>query len=71
MRRVTVAVVLLVAAYLAGYAATRQAWAEVWAQDGQRYVIYPEDHILYYLFRPMAVLDSSVSGIRHHIGPHR
>lgn len=46
--------------------------AEVWANDGQTYVIFPEDvPALYYAYRPLSYLDGAFTGMRFHIGPHR
>lgn len=63
---------LMVALYLAGYATLRIANAETWEHDGRTYVIFPESPIaLYYIYRPVAVLDGALTGMRFHIGPHR
>ncbi len=66
--------VLLIAIviYIASYAVFRTMNAEVWANDGQTYVIFPEDvPALYYAYRPLSYLDSALTGMRFHIGPHR
>ncbi len=62
----------LVALYLAGYAVLRIANAEVWDQDGRTYVVFPASPIaLYYAYRPLMYLDSTLTGMRFHVGPHR
>ena len=66
-----IAVVLLL--YAGAYVAFRQSHAEVWDRDKQTDVIYPETYgrPLYYLWRPLSYLDTAMTGMRHHIGPHR
>ena len=62
---------LIVALYLAGYAVLRVSQAERWEGDGQIYVIFPASAPwLYYLYRPVAYVDGSLTGMRFHIGPH-
>jgi hypothetical protein len=63
---------LLVAIYAAAYVAFRELNTEVWEKDRQAYVIVPESAPwLYYAFRPIALLDARLTGMRFHIGPHR
>ena len=58
--------------YIVGYAVLRTLNAEVWAKDGQTYVIFPEDPPeLYMIYRPLAYLDNRLTGMQFHIGPHR
>lgn len=65
-------ILTLICIYLVSYAAIRMAWAEVWAQDGKLYVIFPESPVaLYYAFRPLSVLDARLTGMGTHLGPHR
>ena len=50
----------------------RQNYRETWEQDQQEYVIFPtEKTSLYYLFRPLTYLDSYLTGMRFHLGPHQ
>jgi hypothetical protein len=49
----------------------RQTHQEVWERDGITYVIFPEDKVFYYLFRPLSFNDEKITGIRFHIGQHR
>jgi hypothetical protein len=55
VKRRLLVTLLLLAAYVGGYLAFRQARAEIWPQDGQAYVIFPERGglVLYYLWRPL------------------
>ena len=72
MRGAAIVVALLVVAYFAGYALLRTTQAEVWAQDGRNYVIFPEDaKPLYYFYRPLSYADQALTGTGAHIGPHR
>jgi len=69
MKRV---LVIVVAAYFIGYLALRTMNAEVWSEDGQVYVLFPEQPVaLYYVYRPLTYLDGLFTGMRFHIGPHR
>ena len=63
---------LVFLAYAFSYIAFRQTHIEVWEQDQREYVIFPTgSEYLYYLFRPLTYLDSTITGMRFHIGPHR
>ncbi len=69
MKRIVMAVVVI---YLLGYGALRLLNAEVWDRDGHTYVLFPKSPIaLYYIYRPMTYLDSALTGMRFHIGPHQ
>jgi hypothetical protein len=71
MRRI---VFLLIAIYVAGYGVFRQTQTEVWANDSNSYVIFPDSvigRVAYYAWRPLAYLDGKLSGMRFHIGPHQ
>jgi hypothetical protein len=74
MGRLVNLLVLLLAIYAGSYAAFRQTNQEVWPKDKQTYVIFPSGvagQALYYVWRPLSYLDSALTGIRFHIGPHR
>jgi len=66
-------VVVTLLLYAGAYVAFRQAHAETWDRDKRTYVIYPESYgrPLYYLWRPLSYLDTALTGMEHHIGPHR
>jgi hypothetical protein len=66
-----IAIALLL--YVGGYVAFRQSHIEIWDQDKRAYVIFPESYgrPLYYLWRPASYLDAMITGMQHHIGPHR
>ena len=69
MKRVLLVAVLI---YVLSYATFRTMNSEVWADDGQTYVIFPENTpALYYAYRPLSYLDGALTGMRFHIGPHR
>jgi hypothetical protein len=61
---------ILLAAYLASYLVFRTFNQEIWAADGQSWLIFPEGRVLYYVWRPLSWADSRLSGLRVHIGPH-
>ena len=46
---------------------------EIWDRDKRAYVIFPESYgrPLYYAWRPLSHLDTALTGMQHHIGPHR
>ena len=68
MRKLILFGVLL---YVVGYSVFRITQVETWAEDGNAYVIFPEDSLaIYYLFRPLTHVDAFLTGMRFHIGPH-
>lgn len=56
--------------YLGTYLLYRSANTEVWARDGQRYVIFGS-RLTYYLYRPATTVDGAITQMRFHIGPHQ
>jgi hypothetical protein len=58
--------------YVGTYLSFRQTSTEIWERDKQAYVIFPAGYgsALYYLWRPLSYVDSSLTGMRFHIGPH-
>jgi hypothetical protein len=73
MARPTSLLAIVLLLYVGGYVAFRQTHVEIWDHDKQAYVIFPESYgrPLYYAWRPLAYLDAAMTGMRHHIGPHR
>jgi hypothetical protein len=64
--------ILLLTVYLISYVCVRQLWVETWEKDGHDYVIFPKSPVFpYYFYRPVAVLDGQLTGMRFHIGPHQ
>lgn len=57
--------------YVGSYVYFRQTWKEVWDVDKKTYVIFPEDKILYYVYRPLTIADGELTGMQFHIGPHQ
>jgi hypothetical protein len=59
--------------YVAACIGFRQTHTEIWARDRQAYVIFPERYgvLLHYLWRPLSCVDSALTRMRFHIGPHR
>jgi hypothetical protein len=69
-RRILLGLGIAVVAYLAAYLWYRSTHAEVWARDGQRYVIFGS-RATYYFYRPVAYADGALTGMSFHIGPHQ
>jgi hypothetical protein len=44
---------------------------EIWEEDENAYVIFPENKILYYVYRPVSLIDAEITGMRFHIGRHQ
>jgi hypothetical protein len=66
------ALLIIVAAYVLSYIWLRQTRMEIWEKDNQTYVIFPADNIyVYYLYRPLTLIDGTMTGMRFHIGQHR
>jgi hypothetical protein len=64
---------LLLVIYAGTYFAFRQTNQETWPKDQHTYVMFSAGAIgqtLYYLWRPLSRVDSALTGIRFHIGPH-
>ena len=63
--------ILLFSLYFLGYIWLRQSHSEVWEKDGKTYVIFSDDKVLYYFFRPLSYVDNKITGIDFHPGQHR
>lgn len=61
---------LLVFFYLLSYGIIRMGSQEIWDKDGKTYVIFP-NKIVYYVFRPLSLIDGSLTNMNFHIGPHK
>jgi hypothetical protein len=73
MSRTISFVVVALLLYIGAYAVFRQSHVETWERDKQAYIIFPEAYgrPLYYAWRPLSYLDTAMTGMQHHIGPHR
>ncbi|NNE68552.1 MAG: hypothetical protein HKN33_18445 [Pyrinomonadaceae bacterium] len=69
--RFYVMIVLIPILYLGSYGYVRETRKEVWEKDKKTYVIFPEDKILYYVYRPLTIADRRLTGMQFHIGPHQ
>ena len=58
---------LIIFLYLFGYIIFRQTNIEVWEKDKNAYVIFPENKILYYVYRPVSLIDEKITGMKFHI----
>ncbi len=70
-RKILIGVIVLLSLYFLGYIWLRQTHSEIWEKDGRTYVIFPENKVLYYIFRPISYIDGKITGIDFHIGQHR
>jgi hypothetical protein len=70
-RKIIASIMVLGLIYISGYILIRQMAQEIWEGDGKTYVIFPEDKALYYLYRPLSIIDEKATGIKFHIGKHR
>ncbi len=70
-RKILIGVIVLLSLYFLGYIWLRQTHSEIWEKDGKAYVIFPENKVLYYIFRPISYIDGKITGIDFHIGQHR
>jgi len=64
-------IAFLILIYVGGYFVFRQTHIEIWEKDNREYVIFPENNVLYYLFRPLVLIDGKLTGMQFHIGQHR
>jgi hypothetical protein len=64
---------ILVVLYVGSYLIFRMVNAEVWDKDGKTYVIFPTGAgaLFYYLYRPLTLIDSKLTSMNFHIGPHQ
>jgi hypothetical protein len=70
-RKLFITVVLTLFLYGMSYVWFRKSHTETWVADGHDYVIFPENlRWIYYFYRPAMYLDSAMTGMRFHIGPH-
>jgi hypothetical protein len=69
-QKILIGAILLFSIYFLSYIWLRQSHSEIWEKDGKTYVIFPENKILYFLFRPLSYVDNKITGIDFHIGQH-
>jgi hypothetical protein len=70
MKRFAIILGLIILVYIFSYIIVRQTHQEVWGKDNQTYVIFPENKFLYYLFRPLVLIDGKLTAMQFHIGQH-
>ncbi len=70
-RKILIALTLIVFLYISSYIFIRQTHIEIWEKDKNAYVIFPENKILYYIYRPISLIDGKITGIGIHIGHHQ
>ncbi len=70
-RKILIAFILIIFLYVSSYIFVRQTHTEIWEKDKNAYVIFPENKILYYIYRPISLIDGKITGIGIHIGQHQ
>ena len=61
---------MILTVYIFSYLVVRQTYQEVWEKDKQTYLLFPENKILYYLYRPLVYIDGKLTAMQFHIGQH-
>jgi regulatory protein YycI of two-component signal transduction system YycFG len=67
-KKISISIILFLNIYLASYFVFRQTNSELWEKDKNTWVIFPEDKILYDIYRPQSFGDGRITGMRFHIG---
>ena len=70
-QKILIGAIFLFSIYFLSYIWLRQSHSDIWEKDGKTYVIFPENKVLYFLFRPITYMDNKVTGIGFHFGRHR
>ena len=70
-RKILITILIIFTTYISSYIFIRQTHIEIWEKDKNAYVIFPQDKILYYMYRPISLIDGKITGMRFHIGQHQ
>jgi len=70
-KKIAIVFILVSLVYVSSYLLFRQTHTEIWEEDKNEYVIFPENKILYYVYRPLTLADGAITGMRFHIGQHQ
>ena len=71
-RKLIFIIIVTLLLYITSYIIFRQTHVEKWDKDNNNYVIFPKSQVwVYYLYRPATYIDSKLTPIRFHIGPHQ
>lgn len=70
-RKIFILILIILIIYFSSYVLFRQTHTEIWEKDKMAYVIFPENKILYYIYRPLSIVDGKLTGMRFHIGQHQ
>ena len=70
-KKILIVAFIIIDLYLFSYVFVRQTHMEIREKDKMEYVIFPENKILYYIYRPLSIIDGAITGMRFHIGPHQ
>jgi|GEM_PF-2055592 len=72
MKKLIQIIIIAILLYSISYFIFRYNNIEKWDKDGHDYVIFPKSQKwIYYLYRPATYIDSKISNMRFHIGPHQ
>jgi hypothetical protein len=72
MKKKLLIIGILILAYIINYLIFRNSNIETWNKDGNKYVIFPKSMTwVYYFYRPATYVDSKITQMRFHIGPHQ
>lgn len=69
--RSILALTVFLLAYCGAYFYIRSTRAEKWDQDGKTYVLFPNSKIVWLAYRPLTMIDASLTDMNFHIGPHK
>jgi hypothetical protein len=71
MKRRLLIIGALATVYMFSYLIFRNTNVETWDKDVKQYVIFSKGQTwIYYLFRPLNYIDSKVTTMNFHLGPH-
>lgn len=70
-KQIILTIAFLILIYVGSYFIFRQMHVEIWEKDNREYVIFPENKMIYYLFRPFVLIDGKLTNMQFHIGQHR
>ena len=72
IKRKFIYTLIVLTLYVLSYFIFRTSNIEVYEKDNMEYVIFPKSQKwIYYLFRPMTYIDSKITEMKFHIGPHQ
>ncbi len=70
-RKMLITIVAVFILYIASYILFRQTHIEIWEKNKTAYVIFPDNKIFYYMYRPISLVDGRITGMMFHINQHQ